>query len=74
VKVMGRLPGEHCCLSLIWAVLDRASTGWRGLTTTSTGLRQLHDLRRSLFAPPPQLPQPITTKTAEQPESVGAVA
>jgi putative transposase len=74
VKVIGRLPGEHSCLSLIWAVLDRASTGWRGLTMTSTGLRQLHDLRRSLFAPPPQLPQPITTKTAEQPESVGAVA
>jgi len=27
VKVIGRLPGEHSCLSLIWAVLDRASAG-----------------------------------------------
>ena len=32
VKVIGRLPGEHCCLKLVWAVLDRASAGWRGFT------------------------------------------
>jgi transposase-like protein len=25
VKVIGRLPGERSCLSLVWAVLDRAS-------------------------------------------------
>jgi len=29
-KVIGRLPGERSCLSLVWAVLDRASRGWRG--------------------------------------------
>jgi transposase-like protein len=34
VKVIGRLPGERSCLSLVWAVLDRASRGWRGLTMT----------------------------------------
>ena len=28
-KVIGRLPGETSCLTLIWAVLDRASAGWR---------------------------------------------
>jgi len=28
VKVIGRLPGESSCLSLVWAVLDRASRGW----------------------------------------------
>lgn len=27
VKVIGRLPGEHSCLKLVWAVLDRASAG-----------------------------------------------
>jgi putative transposase len=27
VKVIGRLPGERSCLSLVWAVLDRASRG-----------------------------------------------
>ncbi len=52
VKVIGRLPGEHSCLSLLWAVLDRASRGWRGLTMTPKALRQLQDLRRQLLHPP----------------------
>jgi putative transposase len=54
-KVIGRLPGETSCLSLVWAVLDRASRGWRGLTMTADGLRLLQDLRRSLLDPPRQL-------------------
>lgn len=49
VKVIGRLPGEQSCLSLIWAVLDRQSKGWRGLTMTPKALRQLQDLRRELL-------------------------
>jgi hypothetical protein len=52
VKVIGRLPGEHSCLSLVWAVLDRASRGWRGVTQTPAGLRLLQDLRRGLLDPP----------------------
>jgi putative transposase len=48
--VIGRLPGEHSCLSLVWAVLDRASKGWRGLTMTPKALRRLQDLRRQLLA------------------------
>ena len=28
-KVIGRLPGEQSCLTLVWAVLDRTSKGWR---------------------------------------------
>jgi putative transposase len=51
VKVIGRLPGEHSCLSLVWAVLDRASKGWRGVTQTPAALRLLQDLRRDLFDP-----------------------
>jgi putative transposase len=51
-KVIGRLPGECSCLSLVWAVLDRASHGWRGLTMTPKGLRLLQDLRRQLLHPP----------------------
>ncbi len=65
VKVIGRLPGEHSCLSLVWAVLDRASTGWRGFTMTPAGLRLLADLRRSLHDPPTQLPQPNSASRAE---------
>jgi transposase-like protein len=52
VKVIGRLPGESSCLSLVWAVLDRASRGWRGLTMTPQALRLLQDLRRQLVHPP----------------------
>src|SRR5512143_2592711 len=72
VKVIGRLPGEHNCLSLVWAVLDRASAGWRGFTMTPTGLRQLQDLRRSLLDPPARLPARDTAPAA--PETVEAVA
>lgn len=52
VKVIGRLPGERSCLSLVWAVLDRASRGWRGVEMTPASVRQLQDLRRQLFSPP----------------------
>jgi len=51
VKVIGRLPGERSCLSLVWAVLDRASRGWRGVTMTPAAVRQLQELRRRLFHP-----------------------
>ena len=51
-KVIGRLPGETSCLGLVWAVLDRASGGWRGLTMSPKALRLLQDLRRQLLHPP----------------------
>jgi putative transposase len=65
VKVIGRLPGEHSCLSLVWAVLDRASAGWRGFTMTPARLRLLADLRRTLHYPPTQPPHRNSTKHAE---------
>jgi putative transposase len=48
VKVIGRLPGEASCLSLVWALLDRASRGWRGLTYTPAIARHLTELRHRL--------------------------
>jgi transposase-like protein len=51
VKVIGRLPGERTCLGLVWAVLDRASRGWRGVVMTPVAVRQLQELRRQLFEP-----------------------
>jgi putative transposase len=75
-KVIGRLPGETSCLTLVWAVLDRASRGWRGLTMTADGLRLLQDLRRSLLDPPRQL-RPRTaaaTRDDDRPENVPATA
>jgi hypothetical protein len=50
--VIGRLSGEASCLNLVWAVLDRASRGWRGLAMTPAGIRLLTELRRELFDPP----------------------
>ncbi|MEV4569425.1 alpha/beta fold hydrolase [Nonomuraea sp. NPDC049419] len=55
VKVIGRFPSATSCVSLVWAVLDRAAHGWRGFTMTSRGLRTLQDLGRALFHPPTQL-------------------
>jgi len=76
VKVIGRLPGETSCPTLVWAVLDRASAGWRGLTMTSDGLRLLQDLRRSLLDPPAQLrPRTVTAaQPDDHPETVRATA
>lgn len=52
MKVIGRLPGEQTCLSLVWAVLDRASRGWRGVEMTPVVVRRLQNLRRELIDPP----------------------
>jgi putative transposase len=52
VKVIGRLPGERSCLSLVWAVLNRASRGWRGVVMTPAAVRLLQELRRQLHHPP----------------------
>jgi putative transposase len=75
-KVIGRLPGETSCLTLVWAVLDRASCGWRGMNMTADGLRLLHDLRRSLLEPPPQIGPPVTVGSppSDHCEPVSAVA
>jgi transposase-like protein len=50
VKVIGRLPGERSCLSLVWAVLDRAGRGWRGVNQTIPSIRLLAEIRRELFS------------------------
>ena len=74
-KVIGRLPGETSCLTLVWAVPDRASRGWRGLTMTADGLRLLQDLRRSLLKPPRQLrPRTATTRDDQRTDNVSATA
>jgi hypothetical protein len=63
-KVIGRLPGETSCLRLVWAVLDRAGRGWRGLIYSPAATRLLQDLRRDLFAAPTSeevIGEPVTT-------------
>jgi putative transposase len=48
VKVIGRLLGERSCLSLAWAVLDRAGRGWRGVDLRPANVRLLQRLRHQL--------------------------
>jgi putative transposase len=74
VKVIGRLPGEASCLNLVWAVLDRASRGWRGFTMTPAITRQLADLRHQLLDPPTELRPRKTDQSGTSPQTVGAVA
>jgi putative transposase len=52
VKVMGRLPSERSCLSLVWAVLDRTSRGWRGVEMSPKVVRELQLLRHEMLGSP----------------------
>ncbi len=45
-KVIGRFPGETSALSLIWAVLELSSRGWRGITMTPRAVAEIERLRR----------------------------
>jgi putative transposase len=63
VKVIGRLPGERSCLGLVWAVLDRASRGWRGVVMTPAAVRQLQELRAQMLGP--GLPEEVTIQHSD---------
>ena len=45
-KVIGRFPGETSALSLIWAVLELTSRGWRGVVMTPRSVVEIERLRR----------------------------
>jgi len=45
-KVIGRFPGETSALSLIWAVLELSSRGWRGVIMTPRSVAEIERLRR----------------------------
>ena len=45
-KVIGRFPGETSALSLIWAVLELSSRGWRGVVMTPKSVAEIERLRR----------------------------
>jgi transposase-like protein len=49
-KIIGRFPGETSALSLIWAVLELASRGWRGVTMTPKAVAQIERIRRGQTA------------------------
>jgi putative transposase len=45
-KVIGRFPGETSALSLIWAVLELSSRGWRGVVMTAKTVAEIERQRR----------------------------
>jgi hypothetical protein len=47
----------------VWAVLDRAGRGWRGVIQTPAAVRLLQDLRRQLFNPPALQTQQVVDHT-----------
>jgi transposase-like protein len=65
-KIIGRFPGETSALSLIWAVLELASRGWRGITMTPRAVAQIERLRRG------QPPLPTATEDTPTEEVVAA--
>jgi hypothetical protein len=69
IKVIGRLPGERSCLSLVWAVLDRASRGWRGVVMTPAAVRLLQELRRQLHHPS-RLQEVVSTSLSRPPPTM----
>jgi putative transposase len=47
-KVIGRFPGETSALSLIWAVLELSSRGWRGVKMNPKTVAEIERLPREL--------------------------
>ena len=47
-KVIGRFPGETSALSLIWAVLELTTRGWRGVKMNPKTVAEIERLRREL--------------------------
>lgn len=73
-KVIGRLPGEDSALKLLWAVLDRASDGWRGITYTPQAVRRLQTIRHDLglIDRPQQEEEPDPDEPAAEPIKAAA--
>lgn len=55
-KVIGRFPGETSALSLVWAVLELTSRGWRGITMTPRAVAEIERLRRGQATTDPDQP------------------
>jgi putative transposase len=61
-KVIGRFPGETSALSLIWAVLELSSRGWRGVKMNPKTVAEIECLRRQVR----EDPAPPSTDDAEE--------
>ena len=59
-KVIGRFPGETSALSLIWAVLELSSRGWRGVIMTPKTVAKIERIRRQQIPPTSHNTQEVT--------------
>ncbi len=57
--MIGRFPGETSALSLVWAVLELSSRGWRGVTMTPRAVAEIERLRRGNAASDPSTEEVI---------------
>jgi transposase-like protein len=62
-KIIGRFPGETSALSLIWAVLELSSRGWRGVPMAPKAVAHIERIRRG---------HPATDTTETTTEEVAA--
>ena len=58
-KVIGRFPGETSALSLIWAVLELSSRGWRGVIMTPKTVAEIERIRRQQSTTTPSNPEEV---------------
>src|SRR5450759_3278406 len=65
-KVIGRFPGETSALSLIWAVLELSSRGWRGVKMNPRTVAEIERVRRQLTD------TPLLPATADTEEVIAA--
>ncbi len=65
-KAIGRFPGETSALSLIWAVLELSSRGWRGVKMNPKTVAEIERLRRELRH------TPATPTTPDTDEAIAA--
>lgn len=66
--MIGRFPGETSALSLVWAVLELTSRGWRGVTMTPRAVAEIERLRRRQDSEPDRSAtesEPDTSATEE---------
>ena len=49
--MIGHFPGETSALSLIWALLELSSRGWRGVVMTPRSIAEIERLRRRQHPP-----------------------
>ena len=59
-KVIGRFPGETSALSLIWAVLELSSRGWRGVVMTPKTVAEIERIRRQQRSIPTDHTEEVT--------------